>query len=168
VELKSSEWDGSAFIKIHEIFAWNKVHLKNTIYNFISFMKHIHHMWIQVTKLAWRMLMSLTQSHFIFQRVGKGTFGSVLKAMIPNIISAISRKCVTCFEVTQCGFPCTSNGGLKANQHGNMSCFDGNPMFSLIKNHTPWNMSLETRTSKPTTHQNMSSFGQRPNTCFDA
>jgi hypothetical protein len=30
--------------------------------------------------------------------------------------------------------------------------------FQLVRNHMPRNMTFETRTSKPTTHQNMSSF----------
>ncbi len=41
-------------------------------------------------------------------------------------------------------------------------------LFSPVKNHTPQNMSLETRTSKLTTHGNMSSFSKQPDTRFDA
>jgi hypothetical protein len=40
--------------------------------------------------------------------------------------------------------------------------------FSLVENRTPRNMSLKTKTLKLTTHQNMSSFDERPNTHFDA
>ncbi len=40
--------------------------------------------------------------------------------------------------------------------------------FRPIRNCTPRNMNLKTKTSKPTTHQNMSSFGGRPNAHFNA
>ncbi len=40
--------------------------------------------------------------------------------------------------------------------------------FRSIKNHAPRNISLKTWTLKPTTHQNMSSFGMQLGMRFDA
>jgi hypothetical protein len=41
-------------------------------------------------------------------------------------------------------------------------------LFRLVENRAPWNMSLETWTSKPTTHQNMSHFNGQLDIHFDA
>ncbi len=59
-------------------------------------------------------------------------FGSLLKAMIPHVISATSHKCIACFEVTQCRFPCMGNRGPRANQHGNMLSFGGGPTLVFV------------------------------------
>ncbi len=40
--------------------------------------------------------------------------------------------------------------------------------FPLVGNYTPRNMSLKTRTLKPTTHRNMSSFSKWSSACFNA
>jgi hypothetical protein len=90
-------------------------------------------------------------------------------ALGPNVISATSCKCVACFEVAWCRFSRMGIVGPKANQHGNMSCFNGGLVFvSTVGNRMPWNMSLETWTLKPTTHQNMPSFDGWPNMRFNA
>jgi len=43
-----------------------------------------------------------------------------------------SCKCVTHFEVVQREFPRMGNVGPGANQHENMSCFDGNLVLVLV------------------------------------
>jgi len=94
--------------------------------------------------------MSLTQSHFIFQGVRKGMFGSFLKAVILDVISTTSCKCVARFEMTRHKFPRTGSGGPRANQHGNMSCFGCSLTLvftsqkSHITKHEPRNKNRET------------------------
>jgi hypothetical protein len=94
--------------------------------------------------------MSLTQSHFIFQGVCKGTLGSLLKAIIPKIISVTSHRCVVRFKATRHGFPHMDSEGLGANQHENMLCFGGGLSFIFVgqkshaMKHEPQNKNLET------------------------
>jgi len=66
-------------------------------------------------------------------------------------------------------FPRTCKGGPEANRHENMSCFsDGPALISTGRKLRTIKHELKTRTSKPTTHRNMSSFGKRSSAPLDA
>jgi len=85
----------------------------------------------------------------------------------PNIISTTSHKCIIHYEAAWCGFPRMGRGGLGANHHGHMSCFDGGlALISANRKTCTMKHALGTRTLKPTTHRNMSSFNDATQCAF--
>jgi hypothetical protein len=117
---------------------------------------------VQKNQISWAKL-----AHYGFFTINFTVWSHILST--PDVISATSRKYITHSKATQCGFPCTCSEPLE--QTNTKTCcvsVAAQRSFPPVENYASWNMSLKTRALKPTTHQNMWSFGKQSDAHFDA